>query len=101
MEPTLATKFSWNLPWLVRYPWVRFRSLMEATAFEKKHVIVTVANHFEPAWSEPEALSAKEQIKRLKKYHKTARATGNAVRDVDGTKFRHTNFYPAEQYHPE
>jgi hypothetical protein len=30
-----------------------------------------------------------------------ARKTGEAVRDADGTKFRHTNFYPAEQYFPE
>src|SRR5207249_638595 len=34
-------------------------------------------------------------------YHKLARSTGEIVRDVDGTKLRHTNFYPAEQYHPE
>ena len=29
-----------------------------------------------------------------------ARKTGDACRDHDGTAFRHTNFYPAEQYHP-
>jgi hypothetical protein len=28
-----------------------------------------------------------------------SRATGESVRDVDGTPFRHTNFYPGEQYH--
>jgi hypothetical protein len=39
-------------------------------------------------------------LARLDEYHEMARATGEAVRDVDGTKFRHTNFYPAEQYHP-
>lgn len=98
MEPTFATKLKWNLPWLVRYPYVRFRSLMETTAFEKKHVIITVANHFEPAWSEAGPLDLKTQIKRLKEYRKLAKATGDAVRDVHGTKFRHTNFYPAEQY---
>jgi hypothetical protein len=38
---------------------------------------------------------------RLKAYHKLARETGEAVVDADGTKFRHTNFYPAEQYHSE
>ncbi|MFL6375052.1 MAG: hypothetical protein ACJ73D_10325, partial [Pyrinomonadaceae bacterium] len=101
MQPTLATKLKWNMPWLVRYPWVRFRSLMESTAFERKHIIITVANHFEPAWRETGILDHKSQIKRLKEYHELAKATGDAVRDVDGTKFRHTNFYPAEQYHPE
>jgi hypothetical protein len=100
-EPTFSTKLGWNLPWLVRYPWVRLRSIMESTAFEKKHVIITVANHFEPAWSESGPLDQKTQIKRLKEYIKLARSTADAVLDVDGTSFRHTNFYPAEQYHPE
>ncbi|MBV9242103.1 MAG: hypothetical protein JO314_08855 [Acidobacteria bacterium] len=101
METTFATKLKWNLPWLVRYPLARCRSLIEATLFEKKHVIITVANHFEPAWSESGPLDHASQIKRLKEYRRIADETGDAVRDVDGTKFRHTNFYPAEQYHPE
>ena len=100
-EPTLLTKLTWNLPWLVRYPFVRTKSFLEQTAFEKKHIIITVANHFEPAWGENGDLDHKTQIKRLRAYHKMARETGESVRDIDGTKFRHTNFYPAEQYHPE
>lgn len=101
IDPDLATKLKWNLPWLVRYPWVRFKTLMERTAFERKHVIITIANHFEPAWSEFGPLDHRAQIRRLKEYRKIANATADAVTDVDGTKFRHTNFYPAEQYHPE
>ncbi|HEV7700793.1 MAG TPA: hypothetical protein VGO43_11235 [Pyrinomonadaceae bacterium] len=100
-EPTFAKKLGWNLPWLVRYPRVRLKSILETTAFEKKHVIITVANHFEPAWSESGPLDHKAQIRRLKEYKKLAHSTADAVRDADGTKFRHTNFYPAEQYHPE
>lgn len=100
-EPTLLTKLSWNLPWLVRYPFARARSLLEQTAFEKKHIIITIANHFEPGWSEDGILDHKSQMKRLKAYRKLAGEIGNAVQDADGTKFRHTNFYPAEQYHPE
>lgn len=100
-EPTFLTKLRWNLPWLVRYPWSRTRSFLERQAFEKKHIVITVANHFEPAWSANGDLDHKDQIRRLNDYHKMAAATGDAVRDSDGTKFRHTNFYPAEQYHPE
>ncbi len=100
-EPTFVTKLSWNLPWLVRYPFARTRSLLERTAFEKKHVIITIANHFEPAWAPNGVLDHNTQMKRLRAYHKLAREIGDAVQDVDGTKFRHTNFYPAEQYHPE
>ena len=101
IEISLGSKLLWNLPWLAQYPWSRARSFFEQTAFEKKHIIITVADHFEPGWSENGVLDHKTQIVRLKAYHKMARGTGEAVRDADGTKFRHTNFYPAEQYHPE
>jgi len=94
-------KFRWSLPWLVRYPFVRARAFAERAAFEKKHVIITVANHFEPGWSENGILDHKTQLKRMKEYHSLARSIGEAVRDADGTKFRHTNFYPAEQYDAE
>lgn len=100
-EPTFLEKLGANLPWLVRYPWSRATSLLERTAFEHKHVIITIADHFEPGWSENGILDHKTQIRRLKDYQTIARETGEAVRDADGTKFRHTNFYPAEQYHPE
>jgi hypothetical protein len=89
------------MPWLVRYPLVRARAILEQTAFEKKHVIITIANHFEPGWSENGILDHKTQLERLKAYHSMARKIGEAVTDADGTRFRHTNFYPAEQYHPE
>lgn len=100
-DPTFLTKLGWNLPWLARYPFSRLGSLMHQTAFEKKHVIFTIANHFEPGWREGGVLDHKTQMTRLRAYHKMARDTGEAVRDADGTKFRHTNFYPAEQYHPD
>lgn len=100
-DTSFATILRWNLPWLVRYPFVRLGSLMERTAFEKRHVIFTIADHFEPSWSESGMLGHADQLRRLRDFHKLARATGDAVRDVDGTRFRHTNFYPAEQYDPD
>lgn len=100
-DASFATKLKWNLPWLVRYPWSRAKSFFERTAFENKHVIFVIANHFEPAWTSNGALDHRAQMRRLAEYRRLAGETGEAVRDVDGTKFRHTNFYPAEQYHPE
>jgi hypothetical protein len=97
-ETTYLTKLKWNLPWLLRYPFARGLSFLEKTAFEKKHVIFIVANHFEPSWSAGGLLDLDSQRRRLDDYHKLARQTGEAIRDTDGTKFRHTNFYPAEQY---
>lgn len=95
------TKLRWSLPWLTRYPFARFRALWERTFFERKHVIITIADHFEPGWSPNGILGHKDQLRRLKEYWKMARSIGNSVVDVDGTKFRHTNFYPAEQYNAE
>ena len=95
------TKLKWNLPWLVRYPFERTQNLLGRTFFEKKHIIITVADHFEPAWSRHGILNLDEQKRALSDYHKLARRTGEAIIDADGTKFRHTNFYPAEQYDRE
>ena len=100
-ESTFATKLRTNLPWLIRFPFARAMSILGSTAFEHKHIIITVANHFEPGWSEGGVLDHKTQMTRLVNYQRMAREIGESVRDADGTKFRHTNFYPAEQYHPE
>jgi hypothetical protein len=100
-ETNFLTKLKWNLPWLARYPFERGKSFLERFAFEKKHIIFTVANHFEPSWSANGLLDLDAQRRRLDDYHKLARKTGETVLDADGAKFRHTNFYPAEQYDRE
>jgi hypothetical protein len=65
------------------------------------HLIVVVANHFEPGWApKGRVLHWKEQRARLEEWHSEAALTGRLVQDHDGTSFRHTPFFPAEQYHP-
>ncbi len=97
-QTSLLTKLKWNLPWLIRYPSARANSLLQPGANGRKHIIFIVANHFEPSWSANGLLDLDAQLRRLDDYHKLAQKTGAAVLDADGTKFRHTNFYPAEQY---
>ncbi len=97
-QPTFITKLKWNLPWLVRYPFERAANRLQQNAFEKKHIIFTIADHFEPSWSANGLLDLDTQLRRLDDWHLAARKTGEALLDADGTKFRHTNFYPAEQY---
>lgn len=92
------TKLRWSLPWLVRYPFARTRAILEQNAFEKQHVIITVANHFEPGWSKSGFLDKKTQLVRLNEYRKKFIEGAGSVYDTDGRRFRHTNFYPAEQY---
>lgn len=97
-EISIYNKLKWNLPWLMRYPFVRLNNFLQSKSENPKHLIFTIANHFEPAWSDDGLLGLDEQHRRLDHYYQLARKTGDAVRDADGTKFRHTNFYPAEQY---
>ena len=99
---TLFQKLQWSLPWLVRYPFWRGRQFLQhATGNNSvKNLIFVVANHFEPAWSTSGLLDLSTQQRRLDEWCEKARRIGDAVRDGDGTAFQHTNFYPAEQYHP-
>jgi hypothetical protein len=91
-------KLKHALPWLARYPFARANSFLQQKSSGQKHIIFTIANHFEPSWSANGLLDLDAQRRRLDDYHNLARKTGEAVLDADGTKFRHTNFYPAEQY---
>ena len=97
-ENGYLTKLKHALPWLARYPLARGASFLEKKSSGQKHLIFTVADHFEPSWSEDGLLNLDTQRRRLDQYYKLARKTGEATLDADGTKFRHTNFFPAEQY---
>lgn len=104
----IVTKLAAALPWLVRYPFWRADELVRR--FTERvglvHLIIVVANHFEPGYNEEPnesggygiTLDWSTQMRRLDQWCKLAEAIGTAVRDHDGTPFRHTNFYPAEQY---
>ena len=92
-DSTIFQKLKWSFPWLLRYPFWRAREITRRV-FEpsgKSHVVFLVANHWEPG-------TGKQAIPRVEHWMKIARETGNAIRDHDGLPFRHTNFYPAEQY---
>lgn len=84
-------KLRWSLPWLLRYPFWRAGEFAGRSSHKPVHLILLVANHFEPAVTD-------DGLVQLEKWCKLARSTGDAVRDHDGTPFRHTNFFPAEQY---
>ncbi|HEX8096766.1 MAG TPA: hypothetical protein VF507_01965, partial [Pyrinomonadaceae bacterium] len=74
-----------------------FARLSDTTS--PRHFVIVVANHFEPSWSESGFLDDLDtQMRRLEGWCEDARKIGDEVRDADGTPYRHTNFYPAEQY---
>ena len=87
----MIDKLRWSLPWLIRYPGWRLGEVFRRTGESGRHLVFLVANHFEPGLGD-------EALRRLEKWCELARSTGDAVKDHDGTPFRHTNFFPAEQY---
>lgn len=101
-NPETLTKLAWNLPWLLRYPFWRAGEIVRRAAETSgpQHIIFVVANHFEPSYNHQWlTLDLPTQQSRLEDWCQQARSIGEAVRDHDGAPFRHTNFYPAEQYH--
>jgi hypothetical protein len=96
------TKLVRSLPWLARYPFWRAREMVSRLTSDSgpKHLLFLVANHFEPSWrKEGGFLPLIEQMARLEEWCRMARTTGALLRDSNDRPFRHTNFFPAEQYH--
>ena len=100
-DPSRLEKLKVSLPWMLRYPaWRAGELLRRISSPGMKHLILIVGNHFEPSWkSSGGNWDWANQEKRLEQWRRKAAAIGRAVTDSDGTPFRHTNFYPAEQYH--
>jgi hypothetical protein len=88
-----------TLPWLPEYMWQRcVRRLPDIWPV---HLIIGVADHFEPSF-EPEEPTTyadhNKQVRRLKKWCREYPDALGAWRDNEGQPFRHTYFFPAEQY---
>ncbi len=67
----------------------------------QKHVILAIADHFEPSIIEEEGLkyaARPEQERRLAWWVREYPKVIDGFRDHDGRPFAHTYFYPAEQY---
>jgi len=88
-----------TLPWLPEYMWQR--CVRRLPVIRPIHLIIGVADHFEPSF-EPEAPSTyadrNTQVRRLKKWCREYPVALGAWRDNEGRPFRHTYFFPAEQY---
>ena len=96
----VLNKLRWSLPWLSRYPCWRLNELVRRARINgPQHLILIVANHYEPSWNvQNTPMDWDTQLVRVDKWARLAARIGNRVRDHDGSGFRHTYFYPAEQY---
>ena len=88
-----------TLPWLPEYIWQRcVRQQPDARPI---HLIMALADHFEPSIqpNTPMTFADRcEQERRVEAWCSKYPAAVGAWRDHDGQPFRHTYFYPAEQY---
>jgi hypothetical protein len=65
---------------------------------ERVHLLLCIADHFEPKWGKATAGTATERVERwLRDYPKQF----GQFRDNDGRPPRHTFFFPAEEYEPQ
>lgn len=98
----LAEKVWQNLRWLPPSVWHCF--VRQSARSRTVHLIVALADHFEPS-IRPDAhgsyATESEQRRRLKRWCKEYPVLADPWRDDDGQPFRHTYFYPAEQYDRE
>lgn len=85
--------------WLPRY--VAQRVTRRGTLPRPLHVMVALADHFEPSIlpDRPGSYAdMSEQERRLARWCREYPAAVSRWRDADGRPFRHTYFFPAEQY---
>jgi SAM-dependent methyltransferase len=87
-----------TMRWLPSYAWQRATRRAHSG---RTHLMIALADHFEPA-IQPHRGSARapfhEQERRLEFWCREYPKVFDRWRDSDGRPFKHTYFYPAEQY---
>ena len=94
----LSKKLSYGARWLPGYAWQR---LTRRASSQPLHLIIALADHFEPAIVAGDGRARApydEQERRLERWCREYPKLADALRDSDGHPFKHTYFYPAEQY---
>ncbi|MGA7217835.1 MAG: hypothetical protein WBX38_05950 [Candidatus Sulfotelmatobacter sp.] len=88
-----------TLPWVPAYCWQR--AVRRSPRVKPVHLIITLADHFEPGilpHAEGKLAARSLQEQRLERWCKDYPRAVEDWPDHDGRTFRHTYFYPAEQY---
>ncbi|MGH9702802.1 MAG: hypothetical protein ACRD4K_05465, partial [Candidatus Acidiferrales bacterium] len=95
----LAHKIRDNFRWLPAAGWQRLKR--RRSRVQPVHLLIALADHFEPSIvpNAPGTYAPHDvQQRRLEKWCQEYPKLADAWRDDDGRPFRHTYFYPAEQY---
>ncbi len=86
----------WGMTYLAQLASGRFRFPTPPAGGGPVHFLLGIANHFEPTWN---GRSHRDGLRALRQWCADLAALG--VKDADGHPFKHTYFFPAEQYHPD
>jgi hypothetical protein len=100
--PTTSKKLWLTLKWLPAY--LRQRMVRRLSTSGNLHLIFAMADHFEPCilpGAPQQAAEREVQLARLERWCREYPRALDAFRDSDGCRFRHTFFYPAEEYDEE
>jgi len=94
---SLGQKLAWAGRWLPGHFWQR---MTRPRPPKQAHLIVALADHFEPAYTPGGAMRApyQEQERRLERWCREYPKQFAECCDAEGKPFVHTYFYPAEQY---
>lgn len=98
-EMTAFEKARNSLRWLPAYCWQRL--VRWPLSGRPVHLLTALADHFEPAilpGAGSKRAGRSEQEQRLERWCQQYPKLVDPWRDADGQPFRHTYFYPAEQY---
>jgi hypothetical protein len=88
-----------SLTWLPAYSWQRL--VRRPARGRPMHLIISLADHFEPAIVPQDGMARAhrdEQERRLERWCEEFPKAVQDWPDSDGKPFRHTYFFPAEQY---
>ena len=99
MPAELLGKGFRTVKWLPRYGWQRLTR--QPLSQRGEHLIIALADHFEPAFvpgAPGRFADQQEQERRVERWCREYPKAIGPWRDTDGQPFRHTYFYPAEQY---
>ncbi len=94
----LGKKLSYGARWVPGYAWQRLTRRVPAGPV---HLIIALADHFEPAIVPHDGRARApydEQERRMERWCREYPLLAGPWRDSHGHPFKHTYFYPAEQY---
>jgi|HubBroStandDraft_2_1064218.scaffolds.fasta_scaffold00693_10 hypothetical protein len=95
---TIAAKLSYGVRWLPSYCW---QTISRRAPRGPVHLMIALADHFEPAIVPGNGYARApyaEQAERLETWCEQYPKLVDSWPDHDGHTFKHTYFYPAEQY---